>query len=149
MKKAINASEGTLRLKDLFFTKEQTKHYTISAKDSEGNEKVEDISLSIKIPEITIEHIQQVSGWKEGIENPMLITSELEKDIDQGNVSFEKQRNSVNSSLTATKNGKKIQTYPTVNGQNGEIKIQPAFQKTTHLRVSFLKGYPVINVIQN
>ena len=109
----------------------------------------------------------------------MLITSELEKDIDQGNVSFEKQRNSVNSSLTAIKNGKKIQTYPvstnqttitgayydfgeliglytenkkliaTVNGQNGEIKIQPTFQKTTHLRVSFLKGYPVINVIQN
>ena len=179
MKKAINASEGTLTLKDLFFTKEQTKHYTVSAKDSEGNEKIESISLNIKIPEITIENIQQVSGWKEGIENPILITSELEKDIDQGNVSFEKQRNSINSPLIATQNGKKIQTYPvstnqttitgayydfgeliglytenkkliaTVNGQNGEIKIQPAFQKTTNLKVSFSKGYPIVNVIQN
>ncbi len=175
----INASEGTIVLKDLFFTKEQTKHYNISAKDSEGNERTEEISLNIKIPWITINDVHHFSGWKEGIENPILITSELEKDIDKGDVSFERERNGAISTLTATENWKEVRVYPvstnqttitgayydfgeliwlytqdkkliaTVNGQNGEIKIQPTYQKTTELKVSFSKGYPVVNVIQN
>lgn len=178
-KKNINASKGDIIIKNLFFTKEETKHYTIFAKDSEGNERKETINLDIKIPTITIENIEQISGRKEGIENPILITSELEKDIDKWNVSFEKQRNGTISTLTAIQKGKKIQIYPvttnqttvtgayydfgdmiglysvdkkliaTVNAKNGEITIQPAYQKSIELKVSFSKGYPIVNVVGN
>lgn len=110
--KDINAPEGTIILKDLFFTQEQIKHYQISAKDSQGNETTEEVSLTIKIPNITIENIDRFSGWKEGIENPILISSRLETDIDKGDVSFERKRNEKITTLTAISEGKKHQIYP-------------------------------------
>lgn len=81
--KEINAPEGSLIIKDLFFTKEEERSYEIGAKDCQGNETEEKVQLQIGIPQIHITDIEQYSGWREGIENPILIHSELETDIDQ------------------------------------------------------------------
>ncbi len=174
----INAAEGTITLRDLFFTKSQVKNYTITALDSEGNKKSEEVSLEIKIPKISIENIERFSGRREGIQNPVLISSTLETDIDKGDVSFERKRKEKISTLTAIQKGQKIQIYPvstyqtqvtgayydfwdligmygvkddliaSINGHNGEITIQPAYKKTVHLGIDFAAGYPVVKVLQ-
>lgn len=110
--KSINAPQGSIILPDLFFTKEEVKNYTIKANDSEGNEKQEEVSLEIKIPKISIENIERFSGRREGIENPILISSALETDIDKGDVSFERKRKEKITTLTAIQKGQKIKIYP-------------------------------------
>ena len=177
--KDINAPSGTITLKNLFFTEAQVRNYVISAIDSQDNEKEEEVTLEINIPKITIEDIQRFSGWKEGIENPVLISSALERDIDKWDVSFERKRENRVSMLTAISNGQKTQVYPvttyqtvvtgayydfwdliglyttdkkliaTVNGHNGEIIVQPAYKKSVSLGVDFSKGYPVVKVVSD
>lgn len=174
----INAQEWAMIIKEQPFRQASEKSYRISAKDSEWNESTEEITLTIRVPEITIEHIEQYSGRKEGIEQPILITSELETDIDEWTVSFERKRKTQTSIITARLNGKDQQTYPvstnittitgayydfgeliglyaqnnalyaTVNGKNGEILIQPNYQKELNLGLDFSKGYPVIKVLK-
>ena len=61
----------------------QTKLYTATAIDSQGNEAIENISLEIKTPNITIENVERYSGYREGIKDPVIIHSVLETDIDE------------------------------------------------------------------
>lgn len=122
--KEINAPEGSLIIKDLFFTKEEERSYEIGAKDCQGNETEEKVQLQIKIPQIHITDIEQYSGWKEGIENPILIHSELETDIDKGDVSFQRKRNQDIKNLTSLQKGQNIQTYPV---RTNQTKVTGAY----------------------
>lgn len=174
----FESETGTLQIKNLFFTGAIQESYQLFARDSQGNESRNELLLTIGVPSITIEQIEQISGWKEGIENPIQIQAKLEKDIDDWTVSFERKRNKKLTPLIAIENGKKKEHYPvstdqdhvlgayydfweliwlysvnkkliaTVNAKNGEILIQKAFKKTVNLKVDFWKGHPVVKLLQ-
>ncbi len=175
---SFESETGTLLIKDLFFTGATQERYQLFARDTQGNENQSELLLTIWLPSIAIEQIEQISGWKEGIENPIQIQAKLEKDIDDWTVSFERKRKKNLTSLVAIENGKKKEHYPistdqdrvlgayydfweliwlysvdkkliaTVNAQNGEILIQEAFKKAVNLKVDFSKGHPVVKLLQ-
>ena len=169
---------GIIRLENLFFTWNQTKQYNISAVDSQGNETQETINLNIIIPWITIENVERQEGYKEGIKNPVSIVSELETDIDEWTVSFERNRNNITAPITSTTNWNQELTYEvttnqttvtgqyydfwdevglyskdnkliaTVDWENGNIEIKQEYASQTNIRVDFSQGYPIIKLMQ-
>ena len=78
----FGSETGTLLLQDLFFTGAVQESYQLFARDTQGNENQSELLLTIRIPNIVIEQIEQISGWEEGIENPVQIQAKLENDID-------------------------------------------------------------------
>lgn len=174
----FGSETGTLLLQDLFFTGAIQESYQLFARDTQGNENQSELLLMIRVPSIAIEQIEQISGWKDGVENPVQIQAKLENDIDDWTVSFERKRNKNLTSLIAIKDGKKKEHYPvwtdqdrvlgayydfwgliwlysidkkliaTVNAKNGEILIQEAFKKIVNLKVDFSKGYPIVKLLQ-
>lgn len=173
----IGKQKGETRLENLFFTWAQQLLYTIEAIDTEGNETQESINLTIQVPSIQIENISRFSGRKEWILNPVLISSSIDQEIDQGQVSFERKRNNLTTEIQAISKGQKTSTFPlttdqtqitgayydfgnliglynakwtqlwTINAENGEIKIDPKYQKDHSLEISFTKHYPVIHLM--
>lgn len=175
--KIINAQKWDILLKNLFFTSPQTLNYEVSATDSEGNEVIEQISLTIETPLISIENISRLSWRKEGLKNPVQINALLDTDIDRGTVTFQRERNQTLTDISALSGGQKITNFPVttdqtqVNGAyfdygnligmfspsgslygnidstNGQITILPAYQTKLNLEVSFEKHYPIVNLM--
>lgn len=167
-----------VRLENLFFTWAQTKQYNIYAVDSQGNETEETINLEINIPDITISNIERSEGYKEWIKWPVSITSELETDIDEWTVSFERNRNSVSEPISSTSNWAQKQNYDvttnqttvvgqyydlwdevglysednnqiaTIDAANGKIELKPEFASMTETRVDFSQWYPIVKIMQ-
>lgn len=175
----IAAPKWKIRLQNLFFTGNVEKTYNLFGQDSEGNQTQDTINLSITTPGISIEKITRFSGRREGIENPILITSMLETDIDKWDVNFQRQRNNTLKTISATQGWKSITNFPvttdqttvtgayfdfgdliglynqsgtllgTVNAQNWEILFEKQYQSGMHLELDFSKSYPLIKVFQN
>ena len=177
--KSLWTTGGSISLENLFFTGIQTKLYTATAVDSQGNEAIENISLEIKTPSITIENVERYSGYREGIKNPVIIHSVLETDIDEWDVGFQRKRNQIQSDISAKLGGNQVKSFPVktdqthitgafydfgdliglygtkgnlfgkVNAQNGEITFEPWYQNKLQLEVVFEKWYPSIKVKEN
>lgn len=175
----IGKPQGSIRLPNLFFTKEQELKYLIEGSDSEGNSVQETISLKIKVPKIEISDITRLSGRAEGIKNPVLITSTIEQEIDQGTVTFERKRNEIIKEITAKEKGKEVKHFPTttdqtqitgayydfgdliglynkenqqywtLNAENGELKINQKFTDKIQISVHFAKHYPILQINEN
>ena len=177
--KSLWTTGDSISLENLFFTGLQTKLYTATAVDSQGNEAIENISLEIKTPNITIENVERYSGYREGIKNPVIIHSVLETDIDEWDVGFQRKRNQIQSDISAKLGGNQVKSFPVktdqthitgafydfgdliglyatkgnlfgkVNAQNGEITFEPWYQNKLQLEVVFEKWYPTIKVKEN
>ncbi len=177
--KSLWTTGDSISLENLFFTGLQTKLYTATAVDSQGNEAIENISLEIKTPNITIENVERYSGYREGIKNPVIIHSVLETDIDEWDVGFQRKRNQIQSDISAKLGGNQVKNFPVktdqthitgafydfgdliglyatkgnlfgkVNAQNGEITFEPWYQNKLQLEVVFEKWYPTIKVKEN
>jgi hypothetical protein len=92
------------------------------ATDHDGNTTTKDIVLTIELPDITITDIEKDS------ETTATITAELSQDIDEGTVTFQKNRNGFRTNLFATDaQGKKIENYTlrpkltTIQGQRYQL----------------------------
>ena len=177
--KSLWTTGGSISLENLFFTGLQTRLYTATAVDSQGNEAIENISLEIKTPNITIENVERYSGYREGIKDPVIIHSVLETDIDEWDVGFQRKRNQIQSDISAKLGGNQVKSFPVetdqthitgafydfgdliglygtkgnlfgkVNAQNGEITFEPWYQNKLQLEVVFEKWYPTIKVKEN
>ena len=177
--KSLWTTGGSISLENLFFTGIQTRLYTATAVDSQGNEAIENISLEIKTPNITIENVERYSGYREGIKDPVIIHSVLETDIDEWDVGFQRKRNQIQSDISAKLGGNQVKSFPVktdqthitgafydfgdliglygtkgnlfgkVNAQNGEITFEPWYQNKLQLEVVFEKWYPTIKVKEN
>lgn len=175
----IGKKEGEIRLSDLFFTKAQKVSYILEGKDSEGNTVNETITLNIKIPKIKIENITRLTWRAEGLQKPVMISTSIEQEIDQGVINFQRKRNEGIKEISAIYKGKEIKNFPiktdqtqltgqyfdfgnliglysadgkkygTVNAENGEIKIDDTYTKSIQISVPFNKGYPVIQINEN
>lgn len=84
-KKEINAQSWSFLLNWLFFTGADTLQYYTTAIDSMGNTTEQNISLYITVPEVEIESIDTTEKW-------WIITATLSNDIDEGNISFQRNR---------------------------------------------------------
>ncbi len=91
---------------NLYFTWSQVLNYQVWAKDFDDNITTSQITLKINIPTIDIVSIDEIN---DSLSN---ITAEISHDIDQGNVSFEKQRRWDRSLLTGNTNGIATTFYP-------------------------------------
>lgn len=97
-----NKPQDTITIDDLFFTKAGSYSYRSYATDQNGNETTKQITLNIKIPDITVTNVEKISTTQAAI------TAELSQDIDEGTVSFQKNRHGYRSPLSTT-NG--VQDY--------------------------------------
>jgi hypothetical protein len=89
----------------LFFSEAGSYSYRSYGIDQNGNETVKQITLNIKIPDITITNIEKNS------ETQATITAELSHDIDEGTVTFQKNRHGYRTNLSATNQGKSTTDY--------------------------------------
>ena len=97
--------KDSISVEGLFFTGTQSVKYTFYASDHYGNDTTKEVVINIEIPEITITNIEK------NTENLASITAELSQDIDEGTVSFQKNRHGHRTTLVATDQGKKIENY--------------------------------------
>jgi hypothetical protein len=102
---ATHKQKDQISIDNLFFTKEGSYRYYSHAVDHNGNAASKSITLNIKIPEIAITNIEKNSDTQ------ATITAELSQDIDEGNVTFQKNRHGYRSNLTAQNQGKSIEDY--------------------------------------
>jgi hypothetical protein len=111
----------SISIDNLFFTGATTQRYLFRATDQEGNSTTKEVTLTISIPNITITSIEK------NTETTATITAELSQDVDEGTVSFQKNRNGYRDALVAENQGKKIEHYPlkpkltTITGQYYQI----------------------------
>jgi hypothetical protein len=94
----LQAQSGTISINNLFFTGAQSQQYQFSATDHFGNTTTKDITLAIDLPDITITNIEKSTDTQ------AVITAELSQDIDEGNVTFQKNRNSYWTNLISKPN---------------------------------------------
>ncbi|MDR2415346.1 MAG: hypothetical protein LBD75_01715 [Candidatus Peribacteria bacterium] len=85
-----------MMIDDLFFTGTENLQYRFHATDHYGNTTTQDIILNITIPEITITNIEQET------ETAATITAELSSDVDEGTITFQRQRNNLWTNLLAS-----------------------------------------------
>jgi hypothetical protein len=110
--KETNQPKDTISLENLFFTGIQNKQYTLHSTDRQGNTNSQEITLNIQVPEITITNIEQLS------ETEASIHAEISQDIDEGGISFQRNRNGHRTTLIAEEQGKKIDYYELKAKQN-------------------------------
>ncbi|MDR2540444.1 MAG: hypothetical protein LBD11_01330 [Candidatus Peribacteria bacterium] len=100
----LQAQSGSISINNLFFTGVQSQQYQFSATDHFGNTTSKDITLNIALPDITITNIEKST------ETQAVITAELSQDIDEGNVTFQKNRNNYWTNLISKPN--QTENYP-------------------------------------
>lgn len=168
--KETNQAQDTISLPNLFFTGVQNQKYILHSTDRQGNTNDQEITLNIKVPDLTITNIEQESNTTASI------TAELSQDIDEGNVSFQRNRNGYRTTLFAEDQGKKIDAYElkakinTIQGkyysiskkvgifsktdeliaeidpETGEITFKDEWENKIQVKVSFTNHIPVIQL---
>lgn len=168
--KETNQTKDTISLENLFFTGTQVQKYILHTTDRQGTSNSHEITLNIKVPEIAITNIEQLS------ETWASIHAEISQDIDEGTISFQKNRNWYRTTLFAEDQGKKIDYYDLKSKQNiiqgkyysisknigifsksdeliaeidpetGEIQIQKEFENKIQIKISFSNNTPVIQL---
>jgi len=81
-----------INIKWLFFTWETQEKYTFRAEDFNSNIERHDVVLDIKIPKLEIIDIQKLTNPIWSIINPITITTQIESDIDEWNIIFQRSR---------------------------------------------------------
>lgn len=163
--------QATLLTTGFFFTELNTISFQAKASDHFDNETELTINIEVNAPEIEITNIEQWElGW--------IITAELSEDIDEGEVTFERERDGIRSILIGKKNKKEYTSYPiatsittvsgayydlsnliglyngdgtlvaTVNPENGEIKILDEYQAILWMRVLVENNKLTVPIIQ-
>jgi hypothetical protein len=80
----------------MFFTGTDKQTYVFIASDANGNLSKETVNLNINIPKIEITDVHQIdSGNAE-------IIAKIEQDLDEGLVSFQRERNGIIRAITGT-----------------------------------------------
>lgn len=162
---------GTIEVPNLFFTGMMQDSYVFQAIDANNNLSKEVVNFTIQIPNISIIDVQKVN------EEYANIIAELEQDLDEGLVSFQRERNGMIKEITGSKAntlwwyalspGKTIitwwlmklsnllgiyapnwETMGSIDPENGEILIADAYQDDIFLQLDFLLHIPTIKIIQ-
>jgi hypothetical protein len=82
-------------LSGLYFTGNTSIDFVFGAEDFQGNKQTDPVRLTIESPSISVKDVP-LSG------NSGQIVAELSHDIDQGLVTFQRQRNQRRQELTGT-----------------------------------------------
>ncbi len=97
----------------LFFTWETQERYTFWAEDFNNNIEKQDVLLDIQVPKLDITDIKKLSDPIWSILNPITITAQMETDIDEWNIIFQRSRyKDIRQNLTGTVNWNEISKYP-------------------------------------
>jgi hypothetical protein len=98
----------------LFFTWETQEKYILRAEDFNNNIEKQDVIIDIQIPKLEITDIQKLTDPIWSIINPITITTQMESDIDEWNIIFQRSRyKNIRQNLTWTLiNWNEISKYP-------------------------------------
>lgn len=104
----------SIYIKWLFFTWESQEKYTFRAEDFNNNIEKQDVILDIQIPRLEITDIKKLTDPIWSIINPITITTQMESDIDEWNIIFQRSRyQNTRQNLTWTlSNWNEISKYP-------------------------------------
>lgn len=162
---------GSVEIPNLFFTGAMEDTYTFKATDANNNISKEVVKLKIQIPEINITDVRKIDD-----QNAEII-AEIENDLDEGLVTFQRARNGLIKPITGTTAnslggyslspkqkiitggimslGNTLWLYTpsgeeigTINPDNGEIIINDTRKNKVSLQLDFLLHIPTIKVIQ-
>lgn len=102
-----------INLSWLFFTWEENLQFNFRAEDFNQNISKQRVNLKIKVPKLEITDISKLNNPIWSIQIPITITSEIENDIDEWNIIFQRSRYpNVRENLTWTYNWNQIWYYP-------------------------------------
>ncbi len=102
-----------INIKGLFFTWETQERYIFRAEDFNNNIEKQDVVLDIQTPKLVITDIQKLTDPIWSITNPITITTQLESDIDEWNIIFQRSRyKNIRQNLTWTLGGNEISKFP-------------------------------------
>ncbi len=98
----INEKTWYIELSWLFFTLATSMNYYFGATDINDNSAVTQVNLNIKTPNIEIIDIQKYGNEIENIWSPATITAEIDNDLDEWYVQFQRYRNDLWQVITGT-----------------------------------------------
>jgi len=166
---AVNSGATTV-LSWLYFEQIISEEYTIAAVDVNDNDASDEFTLDISIPNLAIIDVQDVPGWKD-------IITELDQDLDDGNIRFERNRFGFWEGIEWLTWGNLEELFPIGVGQfittwwvfqewekvefndsnwelvalldpvTGEITIDPAYQSFANIQVDFDQWIPLIQLV--
>ncbi len=175
----VNEKTWYIELWWLFFTWAGAMNFYFGATDINGNSEVTQVNLKIKIPKIEIVDIQKYGNEIEDIWSPATITAEIEHDMDEGYVKFNRYRNDIRQSITGTLWWMDIDKYDLepnqtiitgwyydfgndiwlylesgelaakVNPNNWKISIVDWFENVVNIQLDYSNKTPMIKVSEN
>ncbi|MCF7835432.1 phage tail protein, partial [Candidatus Gracilibacteria bacterium] len=104
---------GFINLSGLFFTGENDLSFDFWAEDFNQNISQQKVILKIRVPKLEITDISKITNPIGSIQTPITITTEIENDMDEGNIIFQRSRyTNIRENLTGIYNGNQIGYYP-------------------------------------
>lgn len=162
---------GSIEIPNLFFTGATQDEYVFKAIDANNNISKEVVNFTIKIPDISITEVKKID------EQNAQIIALLENDLDEGLVTFQRERNGLIKAITWT-NANNLWWYPlspwqkiitgwimrlgntlglytpdgeeigTLNPDNGEIIVWDDRKNKIQIKLDFLLHIPTIKIIR-